>query len=103
MIMNKGMKLAIVVLAVPALAVVLLTSTAASTSAEGDDIPGMYKAKCVMCHGAKAEKSFDASKADEVLVDAVIKGVKPKMPAYDQKLTPEQAKALVSFMKSAGK
>jgi cytochrome c5 len=103
MIMNKAMKLAIVVLAVPALAVILLTSTAASTRAQGDDIPGMYKAKCAMCHGAKAEKSFDASKADEVLVDAVIKGVKPKMPSYDQKLTPEQAKALVSFMKAAGK
>ena len=103
MMMNKGMKLAIVFLAVPALAVILLTSTAASPRAQGDDIAGVYKAKCAACHGAKAEKSFDASKADEVLADAVIKGVKPKMPSYDQKLTPEQAKALVSFMKSAGK
>ncbi len=103
MMMNKGVKLAIVLLAVPALAVILLTSTAASPRVQGDDIAGVYKAKCAACHGAKAEKSFDASKADELLVDAVIKGVKPKMPSYDQKLTPEQAKALVSFMKSAGK
>jgi len=56
-----------------------------------------------MCHGGNAEKSFDATKTDEVLLDAVLKGVKPKMPSYDQKLSPDQAKGLVGYMKSLKK
>jgi len=78
----------------------LLTSTPVSTRAEGDDAASTYKAKCAMCHGAKAEKSFDAAKEDAALADAVLKGVKPKMPAYDGKLTADQAKSLVAYMKS---
>jgi len=78
----------------------LLTSTPAPTRAEGDDVAATYKAKCWMCHGAKAEKSFDAAKDDAALADAVLKGVKPKMPAYDGKLTADQAKSLVAYMKS---
>jgi len=78
----------------------LLTSTPAPTRAEGDDVAATYKAKCAMCHGAKAEKSFDAAKEDAALADAVLKGVKPKMPAYDGKLTADQVKGLVAYMKS---
>ena len=78
----------------------LLTSTPAPTRAEGDDVAATYKAKCAMCHGPKAEKSFDAAKEDAALTDAVLKGVKPKMPAYDGKLTADQAKGLVAYMKS---
>jgi mono/diheme cytochrome c family protein len=70
------------------------------TRAEGDDVAATYKAKCAMCHGAKAEKSFDAAKEDAALADAVLKGVKPKMPAYDGKLTADQVKGLVAYMKS---
>jgi len=78
----------------------LLTSTPAPTRAEGDDVAATYKAKCSMCHGAKAEKSFDAAKEEAALADAVLKGVKPKMPAYDGKLTADEAKGLVAYMKS---
>jgi cytochrome c6 len=87
----------------PLFGILLLTSAALSTSAEGDEIAATYKAKCAMCHGANAEKSFDATKAEDVLVDAVIKGVKPKMPSYDQKLTADQAKQLVAYMKTLRK
>jgi mono/diheme cytochrome c family protein len=56
-----------------------------------------------MCHGANAEKSFDATKADDALIDAVLKGVKPKMPGYEQKLSADQAKQLVAYMKTLRK
>lgn len=103
MMSNRVTKLMIVLVAVPVFAALLLTSAVLPARAEGEDIAGVYKAKCAMCHGAKAEKAFDVSKAEEVLVDAVIKGVKPKMPAYEQKLTPDQAKALVAYMKTVAK
>jgi len=95
-------KLAVVLLALPILAIILPTAAARAQS-DGADVAGTYKAKCAMCHGQKAEKSFDATKEDAALTDAVLKGIKPKMPSYDQKLTPEQAKALVAYMKSLGK
>jgi mono/diheme cytochrome c family protein len=100
---DRVKQLVTVLFALSAFAVILPTSAAVRARAEGEEIAATYKAKCAMCHGAKAEKSFDASKEDAPLVDAVLKGVKPKMPSYDQKLTPDQAKALVAYMKSLGK
>jgi mono/diheme cytochrome c family protein len=69
------------------------------------DAAATYKAKCVACHGATAEKKFDASLADAELVQIVLKGKKPEkppnMPAYEEKgITEDQAKALVAHMKS---
>ena len=56
-------------------------------------------------HGAKAEKKFDATLADDVLLQAVLKGKKPEkppnMPAFEERgITADQAKALVDYMKS---
>lgn len=73
-----------------------------------DDTAALFKSKCVACHGATAEKKFDATKADEVLVETILKGKKlekpPNMPAYEEKgITADQAKALVAFMKSQKK
>jgi mono/diheme cytochrome c family protein len=70
-----------------------------------DDTAALYKSKCVACHGATAEKKFDATKSDEELVQIVLKGKKaekpPNMPGYEEKgITADQAKALVAFMKS---
>jgi len=69
-----------------------------------DDAASSYKAKCVACHGQKAEKKFDSSLPDEQLIAIVMKGKKPEkppnMPAYGEKgITAEQAKALVELMK----
>jgi len=63
-----------------------------------------YK-KCVACHGAKAEKKFDATKSDDEHVQIILKGKKaekpPNMPGYEAKgVTAEQAKALLDYMKS---
>ena len=70
-----------------------------------DDTAALFKSKCAACHGATAEKKFDATKADDLLVETVLKGRKlekpPNMPAYEEKgVTADQAKALVAFMKS---
>ena len=82
----------------------LIFSVPARTATQ-DDIGGLYKTKCVACHGATAEKKFDATKADDDLIQVVLKGKKmekpPNMPAYEEKgITADQAKALVALMKS---
>ena len=64
-----------------------------------------YTTKCVACHGAKAEKKFDATIAEDEMVKIVMTGKKmekpPNMPAYSEKgITEDQAKALVAYMKS---
>ena len=101
---NQFKKLAIALVGLPLLALVLLRPASATTSAAADDFDAaaVFKAKCAMCHGAKAEKKFDAAKPDDQLSDTVLKGKEgtPKMPAYEKSFSPEQAKALVAYMKS---
>ena len=82
-----------------------LISGAARANQEQFDAAATYKAKCVACHGAAAEKKFDTTIADADLVQIVLKGKKPEkppnMPAYGEKgITEDQAKALVAHMKS---
>ena len=68
------------------------------------DPAAFYKAKCVACHGPKADKKFDPALTDEQYIDAILKGKKPEkppnMPAYGEKgVTADQAKALLDYMK----
>ena len=89
-------------------AVSISAAVFAATAKPGNDDPfdaaASYQAKCVACHGQKAEKKFDSTLTEAQLIDAVINGKKPEkppnMPAYGEKgVTPEQAKALVEHMK----
>jgi cytochrome c553 len=87
-----------------ALALGMLVVASGGTDVQPSDTDAYYKAKCVMCHGKKAEKKFDATLTDEQMVEAVLKGKKaekpPHMPGYAEKgVTAEQAKALVEHMK----
>lgn len=93
-----------------AITVVFLLSTVffavglAQGEAQPSDPAAYYKAKCVACHGQKAEKKFDDTLTDEQKLDAILKGKKPEkppnMPAYGEKgVTPEQAKGLLEYMK----
>lgn len=96
--------LAFVLAGVMFAATFLIASVPARTNAD-DDAAALYKAKCFACHGATAEKKFDATKADEELAQSVLKGKKmekpPNMPAFEEKgITADQAKALILFMKS---
>jgi mono/diheme cytochrome c family protein len=85
-----------------------LISAAARANQEQFDAAATYKGKCVACHGAAAEKKFDATIPDADLVQIVLNGKKPEkppnMPAYAEKgITEDQAKALVAHMKSLKK
>lgn len=83
----------------------LISAAAGTEKADDFDSAATYKAKCLACHGAAAEKKFNTTLSDAELVDAVLKGKKgekpPNMPGYEQKgINEEQAKALVAHMKS---
>lgn len=83
----------------------LVLSVVPARTATQDDSAALYKSKCVACHGATAEKKFDATKADDELLQIVLKGKKlekpPNMPGYEEKgVTADQAKALIAYMKS---
>lgn len=83
---------------------VLFGIVRAQGEAQPSDPAAYYKAKCVACHGQKAEKKFDPALTDEQYIDAILKGKKPEkppnMPAYgDKGVNAEQAKALLDHMK----
>ena len=87
-----------------ALAVGMLVVVSAQNEVQPSDTAAYYTAKCVMCHGKKAEKKFDSSLTDDQLVEVILKGKKaekpPHMPGYAEKgVTADQAKALVAHMK----
>ena len=97
-------KLAFLVAGVMIAATFLIASVPARTSTD-DDAAALYKSKCFACHGATAEKKVDKTKADDELIQIVLKGKKPEkppnMPAFEERgLTPDQAKTLVVYMKS---
>jgi mono/diheme cytochrome c family protein len=75
-----------------------------SVSTDKKDVAATYKTQCAACHSPKAEKLFDPAKADEALVEIILKGKKgvkpPFMPAFETKgMTAAQAKELVVFMR----
>ena len=100
-LMKPGVVVAGVMLAAP----LMIVSVRASASADDFDAAGTYKAKCFACHGAKAEKKWDSTHPEDQMVDSILKGKKvekpPNMPAFAEKgITPDQAKALITYMKS---
>ena len=82
-----------------------IASVAARPRTDTFDAAATYQSKCKACHGATAEKKFDTAKADDDLVQIILKGKTaekpPNMPGYETKgITAENAKALVDYMKS---
>ena len=101
---NQIKKVGIAALATGMVMSIALLATPAR-SANQDDASATYKAKCVACHGATAEKKFDPAMAQEEMVKVILAGKKmekpPNMPAYAEKgITEDQAKALIAYMKS---
>ena len=85
-------------------AMAMVSAASGHVSQDPFDAAGTYKAKCIACHGPKAEKKFDTTLPDAQLIDIVMNGKKsekpPNMPAYGAKgVTADQAKALVEQMK----
>jgi mono/diheme cytochrome c family protein len=102
--MKRANYITMILAAVFLLSAVFYSLALAQDEAQPSDSAAFYKAKCVACHGPKAEKRFDVSLTDEQYVDAILKGKKPEkppnMPAYGEKgVTAEQAKALLAHMK----
>lgn len=107
---NRVKSLAMALLAtLPLLAAVLLSPASVKSSAAVVDekaATDLYAAKCKMCHGAKAEKFFDPSnRTDDQMAESVLKGKKGEKPPYmpgfgDKGVDSDQAKALVTYMKS---
>jgi cytochrome c6 len=91
---------------------VFATTAQAQTGGEG-----LYKAKCVACHGAdgkgettvgKANKVRDLGSADvQAQSDDALSGIigngKGKMPAYGKSLKAEQIKELVAYIRTLKK
>jgi cytochrome c6 len=79
-----------------------------------EDSAALYKSKCQMCHGADGKAATPAGKSMGVkdihspavakMSDAELAGIvkngKGKMPSYDKKLTDDQIKGLVKYMRS---
>lgn len=77
----------------------------------------LYKTKCAACHGPDGAANTPAGKKlntrdfslpeimkapDKELVDITVKG-KNKMPAFDKKLTEDQIKSLVAYIRELSK
>ena len=80
----------------------------------------IWEKRCAFCHGADGKsqtkkgrqyKAPDFTKAkwqkettDEEIVDAITNGVpKSKMPAFKEKLSPEEIKAMVPYLRAFGR
>jgi mono/diheme cytochrome c family protein len=83
-----------------------------------DDAASLFKAKCAVCHGADGSgntamgkqmqspdlRSEEVQKqTDAQLIDATANGKGKKMPAYKGKLTDDQIKGLVGYIRDLAK
>jgi cytochrome c6 len=93
------------------LALVLLLAAAVPAVA-ADDTAALYKSKCQVCHGADGKgtaagqkmgakdfQSPEVAKQSDAELIKVTKDGKGKMPKYDGKLTDDQIKALVKYIR----
>jgi cytochrome c6 len=88
----------------------LIALPLASWAETGADV---FKAKCAMCHGADAKgkmpgthdwSSADVQKmSDADLTKTISDGKPPKMPAYKDKLSADQVKEVVTYIRSLKK
>lgn len=95
-------------------AAVLLLAASLAAPAFAQDAATLYRTKCQMCHGSDGKgqttmgpklnvRDFHspavAKESDSMLFDITKKG-KNKMPAYNGKLTDDQIKDLVKYIRS---
>lgn len=91
---------------------------AMSTLTRADDSANLYKTKCAVCHapdgsgdsvmgkklGAKDLRSDEVQKkSDAELNDLITNGLGKTMPAYKDKLTADQIKGLVAYIRELAK
>jgi cytochrome c6 len=86
---------------------------AAALPAAADDAAALYKSKCQVCHGADGKgspagqkmgakdfQSPEVAKQSDADLIKVTKEGKGKMPKYDGKLTDDQIKQLIKYIRS---
>jgi mono/diheme cytochrome c family protein len=111
MTINRIKVLATLSLLLPVLTLTVFyrtTPAVAAVAPEMGDPAATYKAKCAMCHTPKAEKFYDPAMAQDLQIEAVMKGKKaekpPNMPAFEPKgMTADEAKELVEYMQGLRK
>lgn len=108
------MKIRLLILAIICTLAMLSGTAAADDSAATEKL---FKAKCQSCHAADGSGNTPAGKkvgardvrlpeaqkqTDAQLIEITAKG-KKKMPAYEKKLTEQQIKDLVAYIRELGK
>ncbi len=86
---------------------------AAAIPAAADDAAALYKSKCQVCHGADGKgtaagqkmgakdfQSPEVAKQSDADLAKITKEGKGKMPKYDAKLTDDQIKGLIKYIRS---
>jgi cytochrome c6 len=83
----------------------------------GDNAETIFKAKCVMCHGADGAgqtpagqklgaadlRSADVQKQTDTQLEEVIANGRKKMPGYAKTLKPADIKGLVAYVRNLAK
>src|SRR5579859_49886 len=95
------------------LALIFLAAAVCPTwLAAQSDAAALFKSKCVMCHGedasgntpsgkalkAKDLRADETQKKSDAEIAAVVTNGRGKMPAFGQKLKPEQIQQLVGYI-----
>ncbi len=82
-----------------------------------NDVASLYKSKCAACHGADGSgdtsvgkslkirdlHSADVQKQTDAQLTEIISAGKSPMPGYKDKLTADQIKQLVAYIRALGK
>src|SRR5271167_1000175 len=110
----KGFFIRVVRWFVPAVAILFLLSA----PLRAQDAAALYKSKCAACHGPDGSGNVPTGKAlgvtdltsgdvqkqtDAQLTDSIANGKGKKMPAYKSKLTDDQIKGLVGYIRALAK
>ncbi|MFZ3213269.1 MAG: c-type cytochrome [Terriglobales bacterium] len=95
-------------LAVMAVVLAMLALPLASFAA--DQAADLFKSKCAMCHGPDGKGKMAGTKdlgsaevqkaSDADLTATITNGKPPKMPTYKGKLTDDQIKSLVAYVRT---
>jgi mono/diheme cytochrome c family protein len=98
-------------------ALILLGAISSHLLIAETDAASLFKAKCALCHGedgsgntptGKAQKAKDLrseetqKKSDAEIAEVITKG-RNKMPAFGQKLKPDQIQQLVAYIRQLPK
>jgi mono/diheme cytochrome c family protein len=109
----RALTVRVITLSLGIICVLALVTTTFAQS----DAASIFKANCVLCHGADGSGNTSAGKAlkakdlrsdevqkqsDAALIDAVTKG-KGNMPAFGSKVNPEEVKSLVAYIRALKK